>query len=52
MKPLAYLMRPNTFEDIVGPAPLVGENGIIRKMLNSNSLFSFILYVNLIIKKH
>ena len=46
MKPLAYLMRPNTFEDIVGQDHLVGENGIIRKMLNSNSLFSFILYGN------
>ena len=46
MKPLAYLMRPNTFEDIVGQDHLVGENGIIRKMLKSNSLFSFILYGN------
>ena len=46
MKPLAYSMRPNTFEDIVGQDHLVGENGIIRKMLNSNSLFSFILYGN------
>ena len=46
MKPLAYLMRPNTFEDIVGQDHLVGPNGIIRKMLNTNSLFSFILYGN------
>lgn len=46
MKPLAYLMRPNTFEDIVGQDHLVGQTGIIRKMLNTNSLFSFILYGN------
>lgn len=46
MKPLAYLMRPNTFEDIVGQTHLVGNTGIIRKMLNTNSLFSFILYGN------
>ena len=46
MKPLAYLMRPNTFEDIVGQDHLVGPKGIIRKMLNTNSLFSFILYGN------
>lgn len=46
MKPLAYLMRPTKFEDIVGQDHLVGENGIIRKMLNTNSLFSFILYGN------
>lgn len=46
MKPLAYLMRPNTFEDIIGQDHLVGKTGIIRKMLNNNSLFSFILYGN------
>ena len=46
MKPLAYLMRPNTFEDIVGQTHLVGPKGIIRKMLDKNSLFSFILYGN------
>ena len=46
MKPLAYLMRPNTFEDIVGQDHLVGQTGIIRKMLNTKSLFSFILYGN------
>ena len=43
MKPLAYLMRPNSFEDIVGQDHLVGKNGIINKMLSTNSLFSFIL---------
>ena len=46
MKPLAYLMRPNSFEDIVGQDHLVGKNGIISKMLSTNSLFSFILYGN------
>ena len=45
MKPLAYLMRPNTFDDVVGQDHLVGENGIIRKMIKTNSLFSFILYL-------
>lgn len=44
MKPLAYLMRPNTYQDIVGQDHLVGENGIIKRMLESNSLLSFILY--------
>ena len=46
MKPLAYLMRPHHFDDIVGQDHLVGENGIIRKMINTNHLFSFILYGN------
>ena len=46
MKPLAYLMRPTSFEDIVGQDHLVGSDGIITKMLNKNCLFSFILYGN------
>lgn len=46
MKPLAYLMRPKQFSDIVGQDHLVGPNGIITKMINSKKLFSFILYGN------
>lgn len=46
MKPLAYLMRPKQFSDIVGQDHLVGLNGIITKMINSKKLFSFILYGN------
>ena len=46
MKPLAYLMRPKTYNDIVGQDHLVGENGVLRKMINANRLFSFILYGN------
>lgn len=44
MKPLAYRIRPQEFEDIVGQDHLVGKNGVITKMLNKNTLFSFILY--------
>ena len=46
MKPLAYLMRPKSFDDIVGQDNLVGPNGVIRKMVDNNHLFSFILYGN------
>ena len=46
MKPLAYLMRPKSFNDIVGQDHLVGQNGVITKMINTNRLFSFILYGN------
>ncbi len=46
MKPLAYLMRPTKFSEIVGQDHLVGENGVITKMINSKHLFSFILYGN------
>ena len=44
MKPLAYSMRPTHYDYIVGQDHLVGPNGILRKMLNNNHLFSFILY--------
>ena len=44
MKPLAYRIRPKDFKDIVGQDHLVGEKGVITKMLNNNTLFSMILY--------
>ncbi len=44
MKPLAYAMRPTHYDEIVGQDHLVGKNGVLRKMIESNHLFSFILY--------
>ncbi|MCR5114010.1 MAG: replication-associated recombination protein A [Acholeplasmatales bacterium] len=44
MKPLAYRVRPKTFDDIVGQDHLVGPKGVIRKMLDNNMLCSMILY--------
>ena len=44
MKPLAYTMRPTHFDDIVGQEHLVGPNGVLRKMIEHNHLFSIILY--------
>lgn len=44
MKPLAYAMRPTHYDEIVGQDHLVGTNGVLRKMIESNHLFSFILY--------
>ncbi len=44
MKPLAFSMRPNHYDQIVGQDHLVGESGVLRKMINNNHLFSFILY--------
>lgn len=44
MEPLAYRMRPKTFDDLVGQENLVGKNGIIRKMVESNKLMSIILF--------
>ncbi|MBQ2891946.1 MAG: replication-associated recombination protein A [Bacilli bacterium] len=44
MKPLAFSMRPTHYDLIVGQDHLVGPNGVLRKMLENNHLFSFILY--------
>ena len=44
MKPLAYAMRPTHYDEIVGQDHLVGKTGVLRKMIESNHLFSFILY--------
>ena len=44
MKPLAFSMRPKHYDQIVGQSHLIGENGVLRKMLENNHLFSFILY--------
>ena len=44
MEPLAYRMRPKIFDDLVGQEALIGKNGIIRKMVESNKLMSIILY--------
>ena len=42
--PLAYRIRPKDFKDIIGQDHLVGEHGVITKMLNQEKLFSMILY--------
>ncbi len=44
MKPLAFVMRPTHFDQIVGQEHLVGQNGILRKMIEQKKVFSFILY--------
>lgn len=44
MVPLAYRIRPKSFNDVVGQDHLVGENGVITKMISHNVFFSLILY--------
>jgi len=44
LEPLAYKLRPKTIDDIVGQKHLVGENGIIRKMLQKKRIPSLIFY--------
>lgn len=42
--PLAERLRPTTLEDYIGQEHLVGENGIIRKMIEVGHVNSFILW--------
>ncbi len=42
--PLAERMRPKTFEEFAGQGHLVGEGGVIRRMLERHSIRSMILW--------
>ena len=44
MEPLAERMRPRTLNDYVGQEHLVGENGLMRKMIEGGKVSSFILW--------
>lgn len=43
-EPLAIKMRPKCLNDVVGQEHLIGNNKIIRNMVNNKKLFSMILY--------
>ena len=43
-RPLADLMRPNTIDDIVGQKTLLGENGLVRRMVDGQKLSNLILW--------
>lgn len=43
-RPLADLMRPNTIDDVVGQTNLLGENGLIRRMVDNHKLSNLILW--------
>ena len=43
-RPLADLMRPSTIEDIVGQVALLGENGLVRRMVDNKKLSNLILW--------
>ena len=42
--PLPERLRPRTLEDYVGQRHLVGENGVLRKMIETGNVSSFILW--------
>lgn len=43
-EPLAERMRPRSFDDYVGQQHLVGKNAVLRKMIESGRVSSFILW--------
>ncbi len=43
-QPLADRMRPKDFEEYAGQAHLTGKDGVIRRMIESGNLSSFILW--------
>ena len=43
-KPLASRMRPQRLEDFVGQRQLLGENGILRRMIESDQIPSMIFW--------
>ena len=44
MQPLAERMRPHTLDDYVGQNHLVGQGAVLRRLIDSGSLPSFILW--------
>ncbi len=44
MKPLAERLRPENLDQFIGQEHLVGNDGIIRKMIDSNQIHSMILW--------
>ncbi len=44
MKPLAERLRPDTLDDYIGQKHLVGEDAVLRRMIESGHIASFILW--------
>ena len=43
-EPLAFRLRPTTLDDILGQKHLVGEEGVIRKCIDNDTIFSCIFF--------
>ena len=43
-RPLADLMRPSNIDEVVGQQNLLGENGLIRRMVDNHKLSNLILW--------
>lgn len=43
-RPLAYRARPKKLNEIVGQDHILGQNGVIKRMIDNDKFFSLILY--------
>ena len=43
-EPLAYKMRPESIDDVVGQKHLIGEKGFIRKLIEQKKVYSLIFF--------
>ena len=43
-RPLADLMRPNTIDEVIGQTTLLGENGLVRRMVDNKKLSNLVLW--------
>ena len=43
-RPLADLMRPTTIDDVIGQTTLLGENGLVRRMIDVGKLSNLLLW--------
>ena len=43
-QPLADRLRPKTFDEVVGQKHLVGENGILRKLISNNRIPNMVFF--------
>lgn len=43
-QPLAFRLRPSSIDDILGQTDLVGKNGVIRKCIENDTIFSSIFF--------
>ena len=44
IRPLADLMRPQTVDGVIGQRQLLGENGLVRRMVDNHKLSNLILW--------
>lgn len=44
LRPLAYRIRPNSIDEVIGQSHLAGQDGILRKSIENKTIFSIIFY--------